>query len=811
MTMITDTESPLDGGASFSPETPFAEAMEATEATAAASPAGFVPWVETFSPFAESGAGGPVALSEQEAVMAEAYAALRDEEFDEALAELVSEVGEAVDQRLVGEGPLALGDQRERLGEAHLTPIAFESEQYLDRLVSGLAGIDVSSLSEQQLGEVLERFDPAGAGLTPAGEEFLGGLVKKAKSVVKTAIKTAGKVAKAALPLIGPVLKKLKALVRPLLKRVLAIAINRLPTPLHAPARLLARKLGLGEDEALTEAVGEASSEAIATSPVAVGDPELLAESFDAALAEALGHGEAVAEHGESFGYGEEEQGPVAEPLLETVGAARQDLVTRLGAATDGADVAPAIQQFVPAILPALRLGIRLVGRPRVVSFLSNYVAALIRQWVGPAMARPLSSAIVDAGLRLVSLEQAEPGEAQSDAAPAVLAATIEDTVRRLAENEDYVFEDEDLLQLATAEAFEQAVGSNFPAQFVRPDIHVAPTLGGSFVTRHAGRPFSYKKYSQAPVVEIGLPLAQAVRTFGGTTLAASLATAGRRLPFRARLHIYESTLGTSLPRLVRLENLPGLGSRRGGLNQIHPLTPDAAAQLLSEPRLGVRVPRAFLGSRHRIAAGQRFYYLEPLQAGAPAAAPAAAGRCAATPSRTTLTIDLVRSEVVVALYFSEADAQSVAASVRQGRGPTALLKALVSAYDALGSSFERPDGRVRIVKEHEEGEELLGPLTDRVAPLVMGWMRRKLREWSMKMLAEWVRARSQEFVRVADDSRCGVTVLLTLRGVPGLALVRQAINGQLDAASLRKLSPTALFTGSPNGTVAVTPGRRPR
>jgi hypothetical protein len=821
MSMTTENESNLFEHAAYEPESPFAESVPVAGATQGEQ--SFTPWTESFSPFAEGTTAG-VITSEEELLVAEAFESLRDEQFDEALAELVNETSEAVDQRLAGEGPTGMVVERLRLGEAHLAPIAFEAEQYLDRLSADIAHLDIASLSPDQLDELFERLEPANAGLTFAGEEFVGGLIRKAKNVVKNVVKTAGKVvrkvASIASPLLGPVLSKLKALVKPLLKRVLDMAINRLPAPLHAPARMLAAKLGIGEAESEFEFEFEGYA---TTTPVAVGNPEALGESLDAALAEAIVHRESLAEQGETFGYELEDEG-ITGTQLETLGEARAQLIDRLQAAADGDDMAPAIEQFIPAILPALRLGIGLVGRPKVVGFLGKFLAGLIGKWVGPKLAGPLSNAIVDTGLRLITLESPEVEDEQpQQQAPAVLAATIEDTVRRLAEHEEYVFEDEDLLQLALAESFEQAVATNFPSNLVRSAIQPAPTLGGSFVPRHPRRTYAYKKYSRTPEIEITEQLAKSIRTFGGPTLAASLTAVGIRLPFRARVHVFEATLGTTLPRIARLERgVAGLGTnRREAWGLFHPLTPTTAGMLLREPGLGSKVSGAFLRSRHRLAAGQRVFYLEPasgaMPAGVPAAiappAPALGGRAArartrsTTPSGGGVTIDLVRSEIRVGLFFSEADAQSVAQSVRAGRGTAALLKALSSAYDGVSAALGAPGAGVRIIKEQTEGEELVGSIVGQLAPSVLGLLKRKVREWVMTALTSWVRARGQEFVGAAEDPRQGVTVQVTLRNVPELALVRQGLNGQLQSSVLATAA--AKLRGTPAVTVAVVAGRQ--
>lgn len=764
---------------------------------------GFLPWTENESPFAESpsvvGFG-----SEVDSELLEVVGQFRDEEFDEAVANLVDEVQERIGERFEGEA--GLSEHRERLADAHLAPIGFEAEQYVDKLATGLAGMDVGSLTEQQLDEVLAGFDVATPSLSPAGEEFLSKWVKKAKNVVSTVVSTAKKVgAKVLGPVVEAALKRLRKLVNPMLKRVLAFAIGKLPTNLQPAARTVAGKLGFEAEVAV-----ESFLEGVAFSPAVRTDPIALAESFDFALAEIVTGGAAgVTAELESFGAGDYEEEGGSSDELEILGQARAQLLAQVDSARGGEDLAPAIEQFVPALLGALRIGIRLAGRPRVVGFLAKAVAALIGKWVGPQLAKPLSSAIVDTGLRLATLESAEPGAGEDEGGPAVLAATIEDTVRRFAENEEFVFEDEDLAQLALAEAFDEAVAANFPAQFVRPDLRLAPSLGGSFVPKQPRSRSSYRKFSRIPEIEITPQIAAAVRVRSGTTLGAAMRAAGLPVPGNYRIHVFQSVPGTTLRRVAQVERrLPGLG--RGGARRIWPLSPEAAATLLREPRLGTRVPGMYQRSSHRIAAGQRFFYLEPTGGTRATALAGAAGAGAAALGADGVTqgwmhVDLVRSQVKIALYLSEAEAQATAAAIRQGRGIPALLKALSTAYDGVSRSFGDGTGRVVIVKELEEGEEFLGAVTRRLAPQATDLLKDKLRAWAMTMLAQWARGSGHEFERATADPKSGVTVTLQLTAVPGLGTIRRAINGQLTTRD--GLNPAAVFAGQPSGSVVVTAG----
>jgi hypothetical protein len=782
---VTQEETPIS--TTLELETPFAESMPAAaEGTAAL---GFLPWTEATSPFAETIGGELEGEGEQSQIIAEAFETLRDESFDEALAELIAETSEAADARLQGEQPMQLSEQRWQLADAHLAPIGFEAEQCVQRFIDHVGNIDPAALAPGELQEVLDRFDPGAGNVSPAGEEFIGALLRKAKNVVKSVAHAAGTVARAALPILGPILNKLKELIRPLLRRVLQAAINKLPAGLHEPALMLARRFGLAEAESPLdselEAEGELVGEGFAASQVAGVDPQTLAESLDAALAESVLGGETL-EQGESFGHDPDRGAePQAGNQVEALAEARGAFMNSVQAAGDNEDVRPAVEQFIPAILPALRLGLRLIGRPKVVGFLAGFLAKMIGQWVGPTLSQPLSRAIVDVGLQLIGLEQGPPGALEAEAVPATLAATVEDTVRRLSEQPEHVFEDEGLLQAAVSEAFEQAVAANFPTTMVRPDLRIAHSLGGTFVTLHPRSPYAYKKFSRVPEVELSAAQASGLRSFRGVTVDAALRALGIALPAKFRVHIFESGPGTTLPRLAQLAPISRTDPR--GYRQLHPLTVANAAALLREPRLGVDVPDRFLESRHRIGVGQRFFYLEPIGQ-SPIPAPPATRRAAACdanhPSDSRMWISMRRGEGRLALYFSEADAQKLAADLAGKPTSTAFLRTLVRAVRSVTMAVGRSDGTVRIPHEVElepASEELVRRdqrrdhphdqrrehRSHRVPPALRARLRRHILAAASTALSHWARTHGQEFVRAAQHPGCGVTVRIHVRGLP--------------------------------------------
>ncbi|MDF2049534.1 hypothetical protein [Arthrobacter sp. Cr_A7] len=813
MTIIQGQGNDYSPGAQPFWEAPFAETLgidadrETEEASSRPDSVGFLPWTEDFSPFTE--AEGTESISETETLLNEAYDAMRDEAFDEALGELLAEAEQSIADRFSEETPTpSAAFEKERIAENYLSPVRIASEQYLDQLLEALSGQDLESFRDEQLDEYLDRLDPSTLEVSIAGEDFVRGIIRKAKGAVKFVVGAAKKVGKVAGGLVLGALKALKRLVSPLLKRVLSFAIGRLPLPLQAPARLLSRRI-LGEEELELEDEyeGDRHTEDFAASPAMSVDPETLAESFDAALAEALAYGETEAGESETFDLEESFESTDGSRELEALAEARGRLITALQGARGSDDLSPAIEQFVPVLLAALRTGIRIVGRPRVVGFLAKYLAQLISKWVDPKLARPLSSAIVDTGLRLVSLEQEEL-EREDEAIPVLLANTIEDTVRGLAESEDYELEDEDLMHFAAVRSFERAVASNFPGSLVRDEIRKAPALGGRFVGRRVRSTRPYRRYNRAPEVEVKSDAADRVKTFGGITLGASLRAVGLRVPFKARIHIFQATVGTSLRRIASLERtrLRGIS-----LAQLHPLTPRAAALLLREPSLGVAVPQVFLRSRQRVAAGQRFYYIEPLNAATTTTAPRRNRSTTSTPTQAWLVIDTITSRITCAFYFSEPDAQRIAEGVRAGRGTAALVPAITAAWDGLAESFNKPNGRIRIMKEFEEGEEFVGAALKRLMPVLVAALRKAIKSWIMPLITEWIRQKAAEFGRAAADPRSGVTVTVSLANVPAMQVVRQALNGQLGLATIKSVVSGDVFRGVPTGAVNVTPGlKRP-
>ncbi|MGA9522245.1 MAG: hypothetical protein WBV82_12315 [Myxococcaceae bacterium] len=708
---------------------------------------------------------------------------LYDLEFDEALYELAHEAAAIADR-----SPRTYGgaDAADRLLEAWVEPLRAESEQLFENLAGTFARRPVGGLGDEELERLVDEAAQPGRPLEPVFEQFFKKLVKKAKGVVQ---KAAG-IAKKGIALaqkLSPVhmlLGKLKALVKPLLQKVLQMALDKLPPALRPAASTLAKRLaGNVGLEAETSADHEASA-----------DPGLIQREFDEAVVQLMFAAEGapqelmLLELSGDF----ERTAPIGSDVRQ-LDAARAQFVSELShAEPEGAG--PAVEQFIPAVLPALRLGIRLLGRPRVVSTLARLVGQLIGRFVGPQATPALSRAIVDTGMKLMSLEAPEQ---EAAAGPHAIASTIEDVVRRVSEASDEVLDDSRLLEAEVADAFNRAAAAHFPQQMLNEDKRESTTAGGTWVMFPKG---GYKKYTRVFDVELTPDLARSIKTFGGTTLEAFLKDRLRLdVPVRARVHLYEAVPGTWISRIVRAERgVAGLGAgRKGAWALFHPLTAQNAASLLREPGLGRDVSGRFTATPRQLAVGQRVFYLE---------IPGAPSRPLARAGGVDVVADFPKNELRLSVFLAERQAQSIAQRLNGGAGVGSVLgalKELVSngVRSALSGEVR---GRVRILHESVDGEGFLGGALKRVGTVVLEQFSGKVSDWSMKAIADHLQQHAASFVSAVQEPADGVTVRITLQSPPGFSLLRTQLRGR-GGLPLSNLG--SVFKGAPAASVQVVPG----
>lgn len=715
-------------------------------ATAAATSAArtFAPAYELESPFVSEYVGEEGVPGPQAELFASLVGEFYDHEFEEALEDLVNEAAAVAEERFsfeVGD-PAQQRLEMERGLRDYLQPLERAAEAMLDRMAAGLGDKDLGQLSETELDALLEQFAPAEPGSSPTFENILGGFFRKAKQAVKKAAGAVGKVLPHSL-----ILNKLKGLIRPLLERVLRFAIDKLPVALRPVAKALAKRfLGVAPTTEMEEPAERFEA--------ASADSGEIQQELDTQLAGYMVQGEEF-EREAAIQQAVAEQGaPIGDPVRE-LDRSRGEFARQVIRLQAGEDPKPLVENFVPAILAALKLGISVIGRPRVVNFLADLIAKLISKYVGQEQAVALSRALVDAGLRLVSLETAEGPEPV--AAGYALASTVEDTVSRLVQTApEAAWGSETLLEAYAREAFERAAAAHFPDSLIRQELHEAAQASGAWVALPDGTASKrYKKYSRIIEVTLTPQAVSAVKTFGGIVLRDFLKD---RLglpigkPTQARVHIYEAIPGTWLSLIALHEKkVPGLGSaRREAWSLLHPLTPEAASLLLNEPGLGGPVDPQFLARRGKVAVGQRFYYLE-IPGARVRMAPRGPNKSPrpARSSQTRVVLDFPKRQLRVFVYYSEADAQKLAEYLRKRLPISAVITALKARFDVNLPKILSgdPTSAFRIIHEAAPTEQFAGPLIAQALRAVGKHLAAMLLTWLLEALKRELEARYDRFV----------------------------------------------------------------
>lgn len=797
--------------AEWQPVTPFAEVSaaesdghEPAEAVLESSRSSSTPFVsEYFTDEAED------AVDPRSAELVELLDDLYDPEFDEQLDELADELDDAYRHQFqfAYQDAAVQDTAAESFLSTQLTGLREQAERTLERLAREADERDLTAMTEGELDRFLAEFEMSDTGLPPAFEGFLGKLVKKAGRFVRKAAKAATRL----LP-IGKILAKAKVLVKPLLDRVLQFALDKLPPALRPAASQLATRLLGTQPRGAAPAAAGASSAAAPEEPAsaepaqpAAADTGQIQQEFDLALASLL-----LAT--------DEPEADVA--LAETVSAversgadslaqlhrARERFLHDITELEEGQDATSAVQNFIPAVLPVLRLGIKLIGRPKVVNFLGKYVARMISRFVGPTTSTPLARAMVDVGLRMLNMEVTHEHEAR--AAERAISGAVEDTVRRVTELDEAVLDNDALLEAAVAEAFDSAAAANFPPELLVPELRESEAEATWLLLPLQGTP-RYKRFSRVFDARLTPRIAGHLRSFGGTTLDALLRDRyGITGPVTARVRIYEAVPGSTLARIAAHEHeRPGRDEPNGmQVPDLHPLTPEAAGLLLQAPGLGRDVHDTFLADPRLIATGQRFYHLE-VPSTPPQQTPAAPGsRRPPRSTRLSVSFRFTRNEISVRLFLSEADAQAITAKVGQGSAP-ALTRLLLNRIDAgvreaLSGKWCR---RVRFIHEAVPEDYLLGSALSRLPAPLRGWLTTTLLRWlhatvTGSFLTQHGPAASNAAANPAD----GITIGITFANPPGMKLLAAALRGR--APTAKDLA--ALPGGTPQSTVSIRPGR---
>ena len=780
------------------------EEAEAAEPVVRASPAMRSPFVSIYESAAGEGAIDEAGREAYAAILDE----LHDEEFDEALFELLTDARNLHAEHLMA-GHAAR--EADRIVTQHFSQLIRESETMVDAMAREFGTRRETGAAENEIDAFSEQYLPS-AQIPPAFEGFFGKLLKK---VGKAAKSVASGVAKLGL---GPILNKIKALLRPMLNQVLQKAIGKLPEVVQPAARKLAEKLGFPISKSAEPASGAAADAAVpaenAGAPVqaaAGSDLSAIQQEFDLGIAEAL-LAEDEAELELEIAQMRSASAPAA-PAFANLDDARERFIQDLENLKPGESPEPYVQNFLPAVLPALRIGIRLMGRGKVVSFLAQLLARLISRLIGPEQAPALSRAIVDAGLRLLTLEMTEAEK--SGLAASAIAATVEETVHRVASLPDHILDNQELLEGFALEAFEQAAAANLPAVLSETTYQQRPELleagvNAAWLLMPLRGPKRYKRCTRTYKITITPHLAEEIESFEGAPLSDYLQDQ-LGLPegasVEAEVHLYEALPGTTIADIARSESeTPGLGSSdEATLAQLHPLTLEAASALLGKPGLGrMLMPGS---NRQNVAAGQRLFHLA-IPGKRPLTVAGKSGRRRVRRLfHLTVILDGVRDQIRVCIYLSEVKAQKLAVNLRQQSHTGSLAAGFSRAVARRLPQIlhgHRPK-RLRIVHPGIPPGAPASSLLQRLPGIVPREFAARLQEWLVQGFAEFIKTQSQKFFAAAEDPADGVTLRFTIEHPQGLKELGQALVGKSPAVS--KAAET-IGNGSPaNIRVEVFPG----
>ena len=758
---------------------------------------------------------------------------LYDEEFEEALFELLTEARGLHEEHLTSNPQ---GVDGERLLRQHFNQLIREAEAAVGAFEREFGARDAETITEGEVDAFVARLTPP-ATLEPEFEEFFGKLVKKIGGVVKKAASVVKKVGGFAMKLgLGPVLKKLGELVKPMLNKVLEMAIGRLPEPVRPAARLLAQRLFRRRERPPTPADDAASADAAAAPPedpsaavdasaTSIADaappaqlpvaPDVtdVQQELDHQIASLLFASDEVEMELEVARARDAGARPASSPYTD-LEEARERFISQLQELEEGEDPTPHIQNFLPAVIPIVKLGMKFIGRERVVGFLANLLAKLIGKLIGPQAAPALSRAIVNTGLKMLSLEVSPQDEARAGAA--AVAATVEETMRRVVALPEYVLNDQELLEGFALEAFEQAAAANLPpilsdaAYRERPDLREAHGANTTWVMLPLRSRKRFKKCGRIFKVRITPWMAEELETFEGPLSEYLQDQLGieEGAEVEAEVHLYETLPGTTIPDIAREES-EAVGSRlsrAAGAAHFHPLTSKAAGLLLGEPRMGRQVP---LGTTpRRVADGLRLYRLA-IPGKRLLMAPGPDGRPRPRKSgKLRIVLDCARDEIRLSVFLSEVRAQRLAVRLRRklhnGTMAAGFRKFLAAR---LGGTLrgERPN-RIRIIQAGLGAADAFGLALRRLPMDVSGALTTRVLEAAVTAFAALVRNEAQRVIGATEDTADGITLTFTISRFAGLQQIGKAL---IPGGRASGLAETILRGARAEVRVDVNPGDR--
>ena len=421
----------------------------------------------------------------------------------------------------------------------------------------------------------------------------------------------------------------------------------------------------------------------------------------------------------------------------------------------------------------------------------------MITKLIGPEAAPALSRAIVDAGLKLLTLEMSPQDEQRVGASS--IAATVEEATRRISALPDYVLDNQELLEGFALEAFEQAAAANLPPILSaavyrdRPDL-LESSSRTAWVMLPLRRRKRYKKCARTFRVRITPHMAEEIESFEGPLADYLHDQLGieEGAEVEAEVHLYETLPGTMLPDIAREE------SETMSAAQLHPLTKQAAGLLLGEPRMG----RALMPQLKRsIGVGARLYSLA-IPGKRILTVPGSDGK--SHPRRlggVRVIFDSTRDEIRVCVFFSEVKAQRLVLRLRKQSHAGSLAAAFRSTSRRGSRSCCAASGRtLRLIHSAVTSSTAMRRLPAAAIAAIVA----RLSEALVTSFAEFAKTQAQRIVAASDDTADGITIRFTIARAAGLQQLFKALQPNGLAAGLAG----AILQGTkPDVRVEVEPG----
>ncbi|MBH0099352.1 hypothetical protein I6E68_09390 [Salinibacterium sp. NSLL150] len=677
------------------------------------------------SPFAESFA----TLTEEEwegQALEDLASEMEDEQFSAAVDSLVNEAARRHLNAMSGwreaEGGSALAQSDV---EQWMESIVSEAEYMIDELEREHDGQSLEWFSELELENELfgaaEYEDNAGNPLD-SQELFFKALRRKFKKVVsfaKKAIKKGVKFIGNLNPL-KRIFAAIKKAVRPLLKRVLRRVLGKLPPPLRAVAVRVAKRLGIKtEVSELTEA--EAFDLDVAG--------ELFAPAFNT---------EGDFEHESE--YEGAPGGDAYEADVATLDRARDRLAHQLAEMESGQTPLAEMEQFLPAVMPLLKIGVKIVGRKRVVGVVAKALSVVMAPLVGSQAAKLLSRYIADSGLKLIGFE-AESAANDPTLGTSALVAAAEAAVAHVATLDESVLDDDRLLEGEVQAAFAEAAAQHIPAALLRPEFVDPSAEGGVWVSmpRATAPVFRYKKFSRVIPLRVHKSLAQSVRFTNGETLESRMLEAGvEEWPAEGELELYEFLPGGEVGHLTEYES----DGEASTADEFDEFSEEVAGMLARNRRLGSNARGR--GSPRRVfrikVAGKRLRKRSPFS--------------------VRLDLSSPRPEIRLLLRVGEGNAHRMARML-DARQLTEVVKVARSVFgetltDALAARLVHMTKRRQIMMPDGSTKKLAGVL-------VTG---------AMTAFSKQLPGMASTLSAAAKDAASGVTLMVTFRFADKAALI---------------------------------------